>query len=129
MSSEHRVRDVIDAINRADVDGFLAGTHTDFEWEVLEESPLAGTYRGEEEVRAYVEEWLNTFDGVHLDIEELVEVNDRVLVVVRGSGWGKASGVEVGNRFCQLWTVNDGVPTRMREYATREEARAAVGAG
>jgi len=111
------------------VDGFLAGTHTDFEWEVLEESPLAGTYRGEEEVRAYVEEWLNTFDGVHLDIEELVEVNDRVLVVVRGSGWGKASGVEVGNRFCQLWTVNDGVPTRMREYATREEARAAVGAG
>ena len=82
MSSEHRVRDVIDAINRADVDGFLAGTHTDFEWEVLEESPLAGTYRGEEEVRAYVEEWLNTFGDVHLNVEELVEVNDHVLVVV-----------------------------------------------
>ena len=45
---------------------------------VLEESPLAGTHRGREEVRAYVEEWLNTFGDVRLAIEELVEVNDHV---------------------------------------------------
>ena len=128
MSSEDRVRDAIDAINRGDVDGFLAGTHVDFEWKVLEESPLAGTYRGQEEVRAYVQEWLNTFDDVRIDVEELVEINDRVLVVVRGSGGGKASGVEVTNRFCQLWTVCEGGPTRMCEYPTREEARAAAGA-
>jgi ketosteroid isomerase-like protein len=126
MSSEERVRDVIDAINRGDVEGFLAGTHADFEWKVLEESPLAGTYRGREAVRAYVEEWRNTFDDVRLHIEELMEVNDRVLVVVRGSGWGKASGVEVTNRFCQVWTVSGGVPTRMCEYPTREEALAAA---
>ncbi len=126
MSSEERVRDAIDAINRGDVDGFLALTDPDFEWKALEESPLAGTYRGREEVRAYVEEWLNTFGDVHLDIEELVEVNDHVLAVVRGSGWGKASGVEVTNRFCQLWTVSGGVPTRMREFPTRDEAAAAA---
>ena len=30
------------------------------------------------------------------------------------------------NRFCQLWTVSGGVPTRMREFATREEAVAAA---
>ena len=81
---------------------------------------------GREEVRAYVEEWLNTFGDVHLAIEELVEVNDHVLAVVRGSGWGKASGVEVTNHFCQLWTVSGGVPTRMREFATRDEAVAAA---
>jgi len=91
-------------------------------------TPIAGTYRGREEVRAYVEEWLNTFGDVRLNVEELVEVNDHVLVVVRGSGWGKASGVEVENRFCQLWTVSEGVPTRMREYPTRDEALAAAGA-
>lgn len=128
MSSEERVRDAIDAINRGDVDGFLARTHPDFEWKVLQRSPLAGTYRGRDEVRAYVEEWLSTFDGVRLAIEELVEMNDHVLVVVQGSGWGKASGVEVTNRFCQLWTVGGGVPTEMREYATREDALAAAGA-
>jgi hypothetical protein len=49
-----------------------------------------------------------------------------VLVDVRGSGWGKASGVEVKNHFCQLWTVSGGVPTHMREYPTRDEALAAA---
>jgi ketosteroid isomerase-like protein len=126
MSSEERVRAVIDAINRGDVDAFLERTHAEFEWEALEQSPLAGTHRGQAEVRAYLEEWFSTFDEVHLDIEELVEVNDHVLVVARGSGWGKASGVEVTNRFCQLWTLSGGVPTLMREYATREEALAAA---
>ena len=120
------MRDVIDAINRGDVDGFLARTHADFEWRALESSLLAGTYRGREEVRAYVEEWLDTFDDVRLGIEELVEMDDEVLVVVRGSAWGKASGVEAKNYFCQLWTVSAGVPTQMHEYATREEALAAA---
>jgi ketosteroid isomerase-like protein len=126
MSSEDLVRGVIDAINRGDVDTFLAQTHADFEWKALDASPLAGTHRGQADVRAYLEEWFSTFDEVHLDIEELVEVNDHVLAVVRGHGWGKASGVEVTNRFCQLWTISDGVPTRMREYPTREEALAAA---
>jgi ketosteroid isomerase-like protein len=126
MNGQERVRAVIDAINGADVDAFLERTDAEFEWKALERSPLAGTHRGQAEVRAYLEEWFNTFDGMHLDIEELVEVNHHVLAVVRGHGWGKASGVEVTNRFCQLWTVGDGLPTRMREYETREEALAAA---
>jgi len=126
VSSEDVVRAVIDAISRGDVDGLLALMPDDFEWRALERSPLAGTYRGQAEVRAYVEEWLNTFGDVRLEIEELVEVNDHVLAVVQGSGWGKASGVEVSNRYCQLWTLSGDVPTRMREYATRQEALAAA---
>lgn len=126
MTSEERVRAVIDAINDGDVDAFLERTHADFEWRALEASPLAGTHRGQAEVRAYLEEWFNTFGDVHLEIEEVSEVHGHVLAVVRGSGWGKASGVEVTNRFCQLWTVSDGLPLRMREYATRTEALAAA---
>jgi ketosteroid isomerase-like protein len=126
MGTGGQVREVIGAFNRGDVDGFLARTHPDFEWKVLEASPLAGAYRGREEVRGYVEEWLDTFDGVRLDIERLVELEDQVLVVVRGSGRGKASGIEVSNHFCQLWTISEGVPARMHEYATSEEALAAT---
>jgi ketosteroid isomerase-like protein len=126
MSAGERVREAIDAINRADVDGFLARTDAEFEWEVLENSPLGGSYRGHGEVRAYVEEWLSTFADVRLSIEELTELGDQVLVVVRGSARGKASGVEVRNHFCQLWTMSGDVPTRMHEYATREDALAAI---
>jgi uncharacterized protein len=127
MSTGRQVREAIRAFNRGDVDGFLARTRPDFEWKVLEASPLAGTYRGREEVRRYIEEWLDTFDGVRLGIERLMELEDRVLVVVRGSARGKASGVEVRNHFCQLWTISEGVPARMHEYATSEEALEAAG--
>ncbi len=126
MGAAERVREAIDAINRADVDGFLEHTHPDFEWQVLDASPLAGTYRGREEIRAYVEEWLNTLEDLRLDIEELVEVAGRVLVVVRGSARGKASRVEVRNHFCQLWTLSEDIPMRMHEYASRKEALAAA---
>jgi ketosteroid isomerase-like protein len=126
MSTGERVREAIDAINRGDVDGFLARTDTDFEWVVLEASPLAGKYRGRAEVRAYVQEWLDTFEDLRLGIEEMVELDDRVLVVVRASARGKASGVEVRNHFCQLWTMSGDTPARMHEYATREEALAAA---
>jgi ketosteroid isomerase-like protein len=126
MGHGERVREVIDAINRGDVAAFLARTHADFAWEVLDASPLVGTYRGREELRAYLEEWLTTFDEVRLGIEELVELDDQVLVVIRGRAWGKASGVEVGNHFLQLWTMRGGVPVRMHEYPTREEALAAA---
>ena len=128
MSGEEHVRDAIDAINRGDVDGLLERIDADFEWTVLDASPLAGTYRGHEEVRRYVQEWIDTFDGVRLEIEELVKLDEHVLAVIRGSGWGKASGVEVSNRFCQLWALSGDAPTRMREYATREGALAAAGA-
>ena len=55
-----------------------------------------------------------------------MELDDRVLVVVRGSARGKVSGIEVRNHFCQLWTMSEDTPTRMQEYATREEATAAA---
>jgi ketosteroid isomerase-like protein len=120
------VRKIIDALNSGNVDGMLAGMDSDFEWTPLEGSPVAGTYRGHERVRRYVEDWLSTFDIVRLDVEELSEVDDHVVVVVRGHGRGRASGVALHNRFCQVWTLRGGTAVRMREYPTREEGLAAV---
>jgi ketosteroid isomerase-like protein len=120
------VREIIDSLNRGHVDGVLAGMDPDFEWRPLEDSPIAGTYRGHEQVRRYVEDWLGTFDVLRLDMEELSEVDDHVVVVVRGHGRGKASGVELDNRFGQVWTLRGGTAVRMQEYATREAGLAAL---
>jgi ketosteroid isomerase-like protein len=120
------VREIIDALNSGDVDGVLAGMDPDFEWRPLEDSPIAGTYRGHEEVRRYVEDWLSTFDIVRIDPEELSEVDDHVVVVVRGHGRGRASGVELHSRFCQVWTLRGGTAVRMQEYPTREDGLAAL---
>jgi ketosteroid isomerase-like protein len=123
------VREIVDALNRGDVDGMLARMHPDFEWTPLETSPVARVYRGHEQVRSYVEDWLSTFEDLRLDLEDPTEVADRVVTMVHGRGRGRASGLELDTRFCQVWTMRDGTPTGMQEYATREQALAALRSG
>jgi ketosteroid isomerase-like protein len=127
QSDVELVRGIIQALNRGDVDGMLARMHPDFEWRPLEASPVARVYRGREEVRRYVEDWLNTFETLWLDLEDPTEVADRVVAVVRSRGRGRASGVELETRFCQVWSLRHGRAVAMEEYATREQGLATLG--
>src|SRR5215218_5414429 len=120
---------IIEALNRGDLDGMLAEMDADFEWTPLEASPVAQAYRGHEQVRRYVEDWLGTFESVRLELEDPTEVGDRVVVVVNGRGRGRASGVELDNRFCQVWMVRAGKALTMEEHASREEGLAALRSG
>jgi ketosteroid isomerase-like protein len=122
------VCEIIDALNRGDVDGMLERMHPDFEWRPLESSPVGGgVYRGHDQVRRYVEDWLSTFDDLRIDLGEPAEVADRVVAAVHGRGRGRASGVELDTRFCQVWTVSGGAAVAIEEYATRELALAELG--
>jgi ketosteroid isomerase-like protein len=121
------VREIIDALNRGDVDGMLARMDPDFEWKPIEASPVARVCRGHEEVRDYIEDWHATFEGLRLELEDPTEIGDRVIALVEGHGRGRASRLALDNRFCQLWTVRDGAAIAMEEYSTREEALAALG--
>lgn len=120
------VREIVDALNRGDVESMLARMDSDFEWRPLEDSPVSRNYRGHEHVRGYVEDWLGTFDGLRLELGEASAVGDHVVVEVQGYGRGRASGVELYNRFCQVWTLRDGRAVRMVEYATRAKGLAAL---
>jgi ketosteroid isomerase-like protein len=124
------VHEIIGALNRGDVDGMLERMHPDFEWRPLESSPVAGgVYRGHEQVRRYVEDWLGTFEDLRIELEEPTEVGDHVVAVVHGRARGRASGVELNNRFCQVWRLRDGLALGMDEYASRELALAELGSG
>jgi ketosteroid isomerase-like protein len=121
------VHGIIAALNRGDVDGMLARMDPDFEWTPLEASPIARVYRGHEQVRGYVEDWLGTFADLYLELEEHpTEVADHFVAVVRGHGRGRASGLRLDNRFCQVWRVRSGTAVELQEYATREQALAAL---
>ena len=87
---------------------------------------VARVYRGREQVRRYVEDWLSTFDSLRLDLEDLTEVGDRVISSVHGYARGRASGVELDARFCQVWTVWRGTAVGMEEYPSRDQGLAAL---
>ena len=120
------VREILDALNRADVAGILARLHPDFEWRTLEGSPVGGTYTGSDEVRRYVEDWLSTFADVRVQVEEMTQMGDAVLVVVHVHARGRGSGIEVDNLFCQVWRLGEDSAVGMREYETREQALAQI---
>jgi ketosteroid isomerase-like protein len=120
------VREIVGALNRGDVDAMLARMDPGFEWRPLEESPVASVRRGHDQVRAYVDDWLATFESVRLELEEPTEVDDRVVAIVSAHGRGRGSGMALETRFCQVWTVREGAAHRLEEFATREAALAAV---
>lgn len=120
------VRGIIDALNRGDIDGMLARMAPDFEWKPLEASPVARVYRGREQVRRYVEDWRAAFDSLRLELQEPTEVGGHIVVVVHGHARGRASGVELETRFCQVWTLRRRTAVGMEEYATREQGLAAL---
>ena len=92
----------VDAVNRADVEAFVACFHPDVEWVVSGERfpGFGGTYRGHEGVRRWLEQALEPWASLHLDIEEITEPSqDRVVVGVLMITRGGGSGVETRLRY------------------------------
>jgi ketosteroid isomerase-like protein len=125
------VMNAVDAVNRADVDAFVACFHPDVEWEVSGERfpGFQGTYRGHDGVRRWLEQALEVWDSVRLDVEEITEWGDGwlvlgVLMTTRGGG----SGVETQLRLWQAFLIDGGqVTKRIGPYWTRDAALEALG--
>jgi ketosteroid isomerase-like protein len=87
-----------------------------------------GPMHGKDALRAYVQDWLDTFDDVNTEVVELIDAGGgKVIAVLELSGRGKLSGVETKLIYAVVYTIRDGKIARGREYATREEALEAAG--
>jgi ketosteroid isomerase-like protein len=123
------VRKSIEVFNRDGLDASLEYSADDIEHRPVEGAiDDRGPMRGKEAVRAYIQDWLDTFDDFKTEAVELIAVgDDQVVAVVRLSGRAKASGIETDLTFAVLYTVRDGKLARGREYETREGALEAAG--
>ncbi len=87
-----------------------------------------GPMHGKDAVRAYYQDWLDTFDGFWTEPVELIDAGeDQVVSVLRMGGRAKQSGIETSLTYAVLATIRDGKIARGREYATRDEALEAAG--
>jgi ketosteroid isomerase-like protein len=129
QENETTVRDAVAAFNRGDLDTWLEYFIDDVDYRAVEGAPDDhGPMHGKDALRAYVEDWRETFDDFRTEPTELIEAGeDRLIAVMRISGRAKLSGVEVDLTFAVVYTLRDGKVARGREYWTRDQALEAAG--
>jgi ketosteroid isomerase-like protein len=121
------VRSMYEALNRGDVAGAKEALHPDAELHQPLEAPDADSYYGRDEFERGLALWLSEFDEPRFEPQESTEAGDCVIMRVRVSGRGKASGAETTAEFFHAWTVRDRKPYRCFVRSTRAEALEAVG--
>jgi ketosteroid isomerase-like protein len=104
-------------------------TAPDFVWDMstFRGWPERQTYDGIEGQREFVGDWTSAWENWRLELEEMRDAGDQVVGVFRQSGRSKTTGLPVDMRFAQVWTLRDGMVTRMEMYASADEALEAAG--
>jgi ketosteroid isomerase-like protein len=92
-----------------------------------DQTPIAGTYRGAEEVRSFFGELWAAFEEVIAKPEEFFEAGDRVLVFLLVRLRPRDSEATVDMRIAHLWTMRDGKTARCQVFTERERAVEAFG--
>ena len=125
------VRRVFDSINRGDVDAALEAAADDIQADWSNSvGPLKGIYSGKEQVRELWTSFVEAFDELRWDPEEIIEVDDsRVIAVNHVRMRGRESGVEVDAVGAQLWTISEGKGRSLKLYQSKAEALEAAGLG
>jgi ketosteroid isomerase-like protein len=131
MSQENLevVRRATEAYNRRDVAGLMETWASDgvLDWSNARVFD-AGIYRGHAEIRAFVEEFLATWDEVRIEIVDgAVEVPDGLVIVENATHFRGRNGIEVQARSAFLIRIRDGKQVSLTLYQTRAEALEAAG--
>ena len=80
------------------------------------------TYRGHEGVRRYFDSFGDALEGVYFEGQDFTSVGDRVLVDTMLHARGRTTGIEVEQRAFLVWTLREGLVTRVDTFAEQEEA-------
>jgi ketosteroid isomerase-like protein len=129
MSDENveTVRRSWDAFDRGDLDAFFADTAEDIEFEEDPVFPEARIYRGRQEILAYLASFQEAMADHRFEVEELRDLDDRVIALLHETARGTSSGVDVDQHPAILYEFRDGLIDRVRAYLDRAEGLAAVG--
>ena len=111
-----------EALNRGDLSVVLELLDPDIEWHEPGDSPEAGTHHGRDSFERFFRSWIDSFDVFRVEPEQVVERGDDIVAIVRQSGRGRASGVEIEIRLAHVWTVDGGRAVRWESVPDPEQA-------
>ena len=121
------VRGSIESFQRGDYAGAMAPLHPEIEYDMTH-FPDGKVYRGHDGVREAFRIWLGTWEDYRQELDEVIDAgDDEVIALVRESGRGKGSGIELERGTAGVWTLRDGKVVQIRFYERREAALEALG--
>jgi len=87
------------------------------------------TYRGHEAVARAVQTWLQAYEQVTIEMEQIVGTGDRLVSIHRFRGTGRHSGIEQGMRYAYFWTFRNAKVIHFVSFRDPAEALEAAGLG
>jgi ketosteroid isomerase-like protein len=120
------VRSMYEAFNRGDIDRSRETLHPAAELHQSPEQADTDSYHGRDEFVRGLALWLSAWEKPQFEPLDVREAGSGVVMRVRVSGKGRASGIETASEFFHAWTLLDGKPYRCFVRSTEAEARKAA---
>jgi ketosteroid isomerase-like protein len=124
------VRVAYEAFAREGLDRFMEHFTDDVEYHVLAgaDDLIHGPCHGKDAVRAWLQDWIDMFDGFWMELAELINAGGAtVFTAERYGGRARLSGIETDSPNWTVFTIRHGKIAGGREYETREQALEAAG--
>jgi ketosteroid isomerase-like protein len=128
MDNVEVIRQFLEAVNRADVEGMTALMHDDAEFVPILAAMEGVEYSGHAGVRQFIKDLFEHWEFFETVQEEWQDLGDRVVAIGSWHARGKASGVEIENQPA-VWLahVRDGRIVRWRTYTDIDQGLAEAG--
>jgi ketosteroid isomerase-like protein len=118
------------AANRRDFDVVLVGWDPESEYRPSDDlmpPDAESVFHGRDGYFRLWRYWLDAFEDIRWDPEEVLDFGDRFLVTTEQKGHGSGSGVAVREPVFQLFTLRRGMVIRQEDFLNRSKALEAAG--
>ena len=121
-------KEVADAFNRRDVEGFFARAASDFEWfPAMAGAVEGGGYRGRDGIEKYLVDIGDAWEEYRVLAEEFRDLDERVVMLGRIEGRGRGSRAWIDSATGTIFEFLNGKMSRVRTYLDHGEALRAAG--
>jgi hypothetical protein len=120
------VRTVLVALNERDVGGYLACCTSDVEL-IPATAGIEGGYTGRDGIERFFADLQDTAPNIHVVVERLESVGQKVLAFERASASGRASEAGGEIEFTTVYEFEGPKIHRIQVFLSRQEALEAVG--
>ena len=111
-----------DALNSGDIDTLVGLCDEDFRLDMSDRVFNPAVYEGHDGIRQFYAEVRDVWEMYVWEPEQLIEAGSDVVALLRSTGRGRESGVEVERETAIVWSLRERRLTGLRFYRNRDDA-------